>query len=148
MTDASWSMRPKLLSLSLSLIHTPNLRGAESYQSVAGGSVATRCRWLSRADQAAAFCDAASCSARRHLSRLRRFLRPLEPTDLIERDCACERVNMHMYNGAVQYLGQGVAAEKTPRSIPPPGGLGGWRAPQLRRRQIFEKNLEQFVYDF
>ena len=32
------------------MIHTPNLRGAESYQSVAGGSVATRCRWLSRAD--------------------------------------------------------------------------------------------------
>ncbi len=32
------------------IIHTPNLRGAESYQSVAGGSVATRCRWLSSAD--------------------------------------------------------------------------------------------------
>ena len=78
------------------IIHTPNLRGAESYQSVAGGSVATRCRWLSRADEAAAVCDAAKGSARRHLSRLGRFLWPLEPTDLVERGCACELVNMYM----------------------------------------------------
>ena len=39
-------------------IHTPNPRAAESYQFVAGGSVATRCRWLLRALQAAALCDA------------------------------------------------------------------------------------------
>ena len=78
-------------------IHTPNIPGARSYQFVAGGSVATRCRSLSRAHEAAAVCDAAKGSARRHLSRLGRFLiRPLEPTDLVERGCACELVNMHM----------------------------------------------------
>ena len=78
------------------IIHTPNPRAAESYQFVAGGSVATRCRSLSRALEAAAVCDAAKGSARRHLSRLGRFLRPLEPTDLVERGCACERLNVHM----------------------------------------------------
>ena len=43
------------------IIRTPNIPGARSYQCVAGGSVATRCRWLLRALQAPAFCDAASC---------------------------------------------------------------------------------------
>ena len=53
-------------------------------------------RSLSRALEAAAVCDAAKGSARRHLSRLGRFLRPLEPTGRVERGCACELVNMHM----------------------------------------------------
>ena len=77
-------------------INTPNLRGARSYQSMAGGSVATRCRSPSRALQAAAVGDAAKGSAWRHLSRLQRFLRPLRPRDLVERACACERMNVHM----------------------------------------------------
>ena len=78
------------------IIRTPNIPGARSYQCVAGGSVATRCRWLLRALHAAALCDATKGSARRHLSRLTRFLRPLQPTDLVERGCACELVNVHM----------------------------------------------------
>jgi len=77
-------------------IRTPNTPGARSYQCVAGGSVATRCRWLLRALQAAAVFDAASCSARRHLHRLARFERPLQPRDLVERGCACELANVHM----------------------------------------------------
>ena len=44
-------------------IHPPNLRGARSYQSMAGGSVATRCRSPSRALQAAAVGDATKGSA-------------------------------------------------------------------------------------
>ena len=78
------------------IIRTPNIPGARSYQCVAGGSVATRCRWLLRALQAAAVGDAAKGSARRLLPRLRRFLRPLEPTGRVERGCACELVNVHM----------------------------------------------------
>ena len=42
-------------------------------------------------------CDAAKGSARRHLPRFERFFRLLEPTGRVERGCACERVNMHMY---------------------------------------------------
>ena len=64
-------------------IRTRYPRAAESYQFMAGGSVATRCRSPLRALEAAAVCDAAKGSARRHLSRLGRFLRPLEPTDLV-----------------------------------------------------------------
>ena len=41
------------------IIRKPNPRAAESYQFMAGGSVATRCRSLSRADQAPAVGDAA-----------------------------------------------------------------------------------------
>ena len=78
------------------IIHTPNIPGARSYQYVAGGSVATRCRSLLRALQAAAVCDATKGSARRHLHRLARLLRPLQPRDLVERGCACELVNVHM----------------------------------------------------
>jgi hypothetical protein len=78
------------------IIHTPNPRAAESYQSMAGGSVATRCTSPSRAHQAAAVCDATKGSARRHLHRLGRFLRPLQPTGRVERGCACELVNVHM----------------------------------------------------
>ena len=78
------------------IIRTPNIPGARSYQCVAGGSVATRCRWLLRALQAPAVFDAANGSARRHLHRLTRFLRPLQPRDLVERGCACELVNVHM----------------------------------------------------
>ena len=40
-------------------IHPPNIRGARSYQSMAGGSVATRCTSPSRANEAAAVGDAA-----------------------------------------------------------------------------------------
>ena len=50
----------------------------------------------SRANEAAAVGDATKGSARRHLHRLGRFLRPLQPTDLVERGCACELVNVHM----------------------------------------------------
>ena len=45
-------------------IDPPNLRGAQSYQSMAGGSVATRCTSPSRALEAAAVCDAAKGSRR------------------------------------------------------------------------------------
>ena len=78
------------------IIHPPNPRVAESYQSVAGGSVATRGTSPSRAHEDAAVGDAAKGSAKRHLNRFRRFLRPLEPRGWIERGCACERVNVHM----------------------------------------------------
>ena len=66
-------------------IHTPNIRGARSYQSMAGGSVATRCTSPSRAHDAAAVGDAAKGSVRRHLHRFRRFLRPLELRGWVER---------------------------------------------------------------
>ena len=77
-------------------MHTPNARGARSYQSMAGGSVATRCRSPSRAHEAAAVGDAAKGSARRHLPRFQRFQRPSEPTGWIERACACAGLNVHM----------------------------------------------------
>ena len=77
-------------------IHPPNLCCARSYNFMAGGSVATQCRSPLRAHEAADVGDAAKDSARRHLSRSRRVLRPLEPTDLVERGCACERMNVHM----------------------------------------------------
>ena len=41
-------------------IHPPNIRGARSYQSMAGGSVATRCTSPSHAHDAAAVGDAAN----------------------------------------------------------------------------------------
>ena len=47
-------------------------------------------------DQAPAVGDAAEGSARRHLPRFERFLRPLRPRSRVERACACERMNVHM----------------------------------------------------
>ena len=90
-----WAARVPTPSFYTPLTPAPRI-AAESYQSVAGGSVATRCRSQSRADQAADVCDAAKRSARRHLARFERFLRPLQPTGRIERGCACELVNVHM----------------------------------------------------
>ena len=78
------------------IIHIPNPRAAESYQLMAGGSVATRCTSPSRALQAAAVGDAAKGSAWRHLSRFQRVLRPLQATDLVERACACAGLDVHM----------------------------------------------------
>ena len=75
---------------------TPNLRGARSYQSMAGGSVATRGTSPSRAHEDAAVGDAAKGSARRHLPRLQRFLQPLRPRSRAERACACAVLNVHM----------------------------------------------------
>ena len=77
-------------------IHPPNLCCARSYNFMAGGSVATRCRSPLRAHEAAAVGDAAKGSARRLLPRLTRFLRPLEPTGRVERGCACAGLNVHM----------------------------------------------------
>ena len=85
-----WAARVPTPSLYTSL--TLALRN----QSMAGGSVATRCTSPSRAHEDAAVGDAANGSARRHLPRFQQFQRPLEPTGCVERGCACAGLNVHM----------------------------------------------------
>ena len=44
----------------------------------------------------AAVGDAAKGSVRRHLHRFQRFLRLRASRDVVERECACERLNVHV----------------------------------------------------